>query len=152
MSDLTMEVRGDRIPIEIEVRGDGSEAVFVATLGETPFRSTQWAALRSTLLTETRKRAKKLNIPYADPSTLENGRIYAVHAGTGAAMVEWESGRKEQVSRLPYDALKELTPEEQAEGRRLAAAVRTAQKALEAWTKPLAFNVRQALDVALRED
>lgn len=152
MEDMVMEVRGQRFPITLSVNRDGTSAEFQTEISGRRFYSETWDGLRTKLMNETRRAAKKISVRFVNQGTLRSGTVYGIHAGTGNFLVEWSDGEKEQITDRFRGVLQPMTTTEKEEGRALAKAQQEAHVAHQAWLKAHSLNLSQAVEAALKED
>lgn len=153
MSDLKMTLRSREFPVSVRIGHDKTTARFEADLNGRTFTADTWSALRAKLLEETRKAAKTLDVRFTDSRSLEDGTVYAIHAGTGAYMVEWAGGGKKQMDSPSYHVfLRRLDDEEKNELQRLQVAEKEARSAVEDFTKARKIDLRATVRAALEAD
>lgn len=93
-----IEVRGMTFKVYVGRRGHFSA---VGADGHTwsEYNETR-AAMEADLMHKTKKAAQKVRIPFTRwDGSARNGVATGIHAGTGNLLVEWNDGKKEQITR-----------------------------------------------------
>lgn len=155
MTDFDMNVRGTIVKVQFDPPRDATEATFRAWVGGEWISGPTWLDVRTKVAAALKKAEKALSIEFTQITrgAATDGKVYGVHAGTGAPMVEWEDGSRGQAEGIFRGGaiLRRLTDAEKDEFLRLQEAYEAADKALSDAGREWGLDIGKAIRAAQAE-